>query len=89
MLNSILPTKQGQICKISYPLPDENPAETYLITEDLISYSDDAVIHVVSLTDLQRNISNPLLAPRKPIKKSDLYVVAENLESYVESWNNQ
>ena len=89
MQNNILPTKQGQICSIVNPLPDENAAETYLITEDVSAYNDDSIIYVVSITDLQRNIANPTLTPRKPVKKSDLRVVAEDLKSYVESWNDK
>jgi hypothetical protein len=81
------PSKQGQICKIIKPLPDENPLETYIITEDLSEYGDDDIIYVVSITDLQRNISNPTKAPRKAVTKSELSVVAEDLTSYVESWN--
>lgn len=81
------PEKQGQICKIINPMPDENPEETYLITEDVGGYSDDAIIYVVSLTDLQRNISNPTLCPRKAVTKSELTVVADDLTSFVESWN--
>ena len=81
------PTKQGQICKIIKPFPDENPEETYLITEDVAEYSDDAIIYVVSITDLQRNIANPTLTPRKAVTKSELTVVADDLTSYVESWN--
>ena len=76
MNSQTIPTKQGQVCKITNPLPDENPAETYLITEDVSVYSDDATIYVVSLTDLQRNISNPAFAPRKAITKSELTIVA-------------
>ena len=87
MSNQTIPTTQGQIVKIINPLPDENHAETYLILEDLTDYSNDTVIYVVSLTDLQRNISNPMLAPRKAIKKSELILVAEDLTSYVETWN--
>ncbi len=68
-------------------MADENPAETYLITEDVSVYSDDATIYVVSITELQRNIATPALAVRTAIKKSDLTVVSEDLTSYVESWN--
>jgi hypothetical protein len=81
------PTKQGQICKIIKPLSDENPEETYLITEDVSHFSDDVIIYVVSITDLQRNVSNPTLTPRKAIAKSELTVVADNLTAFVESWN--
>ena len=87
MNNQVIPTKQGQICKLVKPFPDENPAETYLILEDLFSYDDNAIIYVVSITDLQRNIQNPTGAPRKAVTKSELTVVAEDLTSYVESWN--
>ena len=82
-----VPTKQGQICKITNTYPDENPEETYLILKDLTSYPDDATIYVVSITDLQRNITNPALCPRKAVEKSELTVVAEDLTSFVESWN--
>jgi hypothetical protein len=81
------PSKQGQICKLNNPMPDENPLETYIILEDLSGYSDDAIIYVVSITDLQRNIANPTLAPRKAVTKIELSVVAEDLTSYVDSWN--
>ena len=89
MTTQILPTKQGQICKIIQQRQDENPAETYLILEDLADYDDNAIFYVVSITDLQRNITNPTLAPRKAITKSELTVVAEDLISFVESWNKQ
>lgn len=85
----IKPTRQGQICKIIKPFPDENPAEAYLITEDVSNHNDDAIIYVVSLTDLQRNISNPLLTPRKAVAKGELTVIANSLGEYVESWNSQ
>jgi len=87
MDNQTIPSKQGQIVKLTNPMPDESPAETYLILEDLTLYADDAIIYVVSLTDLQRNIVNPALSPRKAVTKSELMVVAEDLTSYVESWN--
>jgi len=89
MNNQIVPTKQGQVVKIIKPYPDENPAETYLITEDVSAYSDDATIYIVSLTDLQRHTHHPALTPRKAIKKSELTVVADDLTSYVRSWNRE
>ena len=87
MNGKTIPTMQGQIVKITNPLPDENPTETYIITEDISVYPDDATIYVVSITDLLRNVANPALAPRKAIKKSELLVVADGLTSYVQSWN--
>ena len=87
MKNQTIPSKQGQIVKLTNPMSDENPAETYLILEDLTTYQDNAIIYVVSITDIQRNISNPTLAPRKAVTKSELTVIADDLASYVESWN--
>jgi hypothetical protein len=87
MNDQVIPTKQGQICKLVKPFPDENPAETYLILEDVSEYADHAIIYVVSITDLQRNASNPALSPRKAVTKSELTVVADDLVSLVESWN--
>lgn len=87
MKNQTIPSKQGQVVKLTNPMSNENPAEAYLILEDLTSYLDDAIIYVVSITDLQRNITNPALAPRKAVTKSELTVIADDLTSYVESWN--
>ena len=68
-------------------MPDENPAESYIVVEDISLFNDDSTVYVVSITDLQRNITNPLSAPRKLVKKTSLNVIAEDLTSYVESWN--
>jgi hypothetical protein len=87
MKNQTIPSKQGQVVKLTNPMADENPAEAYLILEDLASYADDAIIYIVSITELQRNIQNPTGALRKAVTKSELTVVAEDLTSYVESWN--
>jgi len=89
MNDQVIPTKQGQICKLVKPYPGENPAETYLILEDVSEYADNAIIYVVSITDLQRNIANPTLSPRKAVTKSELTVVAEDLTSLAQSWNEQ
>jgi len=71
----------------SIPITDDDSEEMYLVIEDISSYADDEAIHVVSLTDLQRNASDPRLAPVLIVTKSELTVVAEDLTSYVESWN--
>lgn len=83
----MVPSKQGQVVKLTNPMADENPAEAYLILEDLTTYTDDSIIYVVSITELQRNITNPALSPRKAVTKSELTVIADDLTSYVESWN--
>lgn len=81
------PSKQGQICKLNELGVDENPQATYLIVEDISRYSPDQITYVVSLTELQRNVQNPLQAPRKAVTLDEMTVVAEDLTTYVESWN--
>ncbi len=81
------PSKQGQIVKLVNPVGVENPRETYLILHDLDNCSDNDIIYVVSITELQRNINNPTAALHKAVTKAELAVVAESLQSYVESWN--
>ena len=83
----MIPSKQGQICKFDKPAADENPLEAYLIIEDVRNYTPDQITYVVSITELQRNIQNPLEAPRKAVSLDELTVLAEDLPSYVESWN--
>jgi len=83
-----IPTNEGQICRLVNPLADENPEEVYIVGEDPSVYDEDDTIYVVSLKELQRNIHNPALTPQIPVPKNELYVVAENLEVYIESWNN-
>lgn len=87
MNNQTIPTMQGQVVKLTNPMSGDNPAEAYLILEDLTSYANNAIIYVVSITDLQRNITNPALSPRKAVTKSELTVVAHDLTSYIESFN--
>jgi hypothetical protein len=44
---------------------------------------------VVSLKSLQRNIKQPELAEKISVKKNELVVVANDLNSYVNSWNQK
>ena len=82
------PSKGGQISKLVHPNVNEKDYEVYIISDENISEKlDEDYIVVVALTDLQRNINTPQSAPRKQFKKSELVVVAEDLESYVASWN--
>ena len=69
------------------PRSNENPAETYLVIEDISGYTDSTITYVVSLTDLQRNLANPLHCPRKAVSISELEVVADDINSFVNSWN--
>ncbi|WP_214071824.1 hypothetical protein [Mucilaginibacter sp. dw_454] len=83
----IIPTREGQICKISNPMTDENPEDIYIVSEDPTLYDDDASIYITNIKDLQRNIHAPQFAPQVPVIKTDLTVIAENIGEYIASWN--
>jgi hypothetical protein len=68
-------------------MDDEDPLEVYILTEDPLPFDDEDSLYVVSLSDLQRNVHNPHICQQIPVAKNELNVIAENLEAYVESWN--
>lgn len=86
-LEVTMPEKEGQICKIIAPLDDENPEDVYIVAEDPQPYGPDDNIYVVNLKDLQRNISHPQFVQQIAITKSELTVIANDIESYIQSWN--
>ncbi|RFZ91117.1 hypothetical protein D0C36_19440 [Mucilaginibacter conchicola] len=85
----LIPTKPGQICKIVSTIADLEPEEVYIVTENPEDFDNDEEILVVSLTELQRNVSDTNQASRTSVKKSGLVVVGENLQEYVRSWNEK
>ena len=85
----IIPTKAGQVCRITDLMPDEDPEAVYIISEDPAPFDADDDIYVTDLKDLQRNINNPQLTPGFAVPKGSLSVVAENIEEYIVSWNNK
>lgn len=84
----IIPTNEGQICRLVNPMADENPEDVYIVAEDPSVFDVDETIYVVSLNDLQRNIHNPVFASQIPVIRNELSVIAEDLETYIGSWNN-
>ena len=82
-----LPSKKGQICKFISPLPDEDPNEQYILVEQPATNDADEAVQIVSVTYLQRNMNAPQFAPRNTVRKSDLTVIAEDLQSFVEGLN--
>lgn len=85
----VIPTKAGQICELVHPLPDEDPNEVYIVAEDPSYFETEDNIYTVALSALQQNIHHPLLAPQIAMAKSDLSVIADDLESYIASWKNK
>ena len=87
-LQTSMPSQPGQICKMINPLNEEESKDVYIIAEDPRPFDDDDTIYVVALKELQRNVRNPDFTPQIPVTKNELTVVAENLEDYINSWNN-
>jgi hypothetical protein len=78
---TLIPTKPGQIVKITSDILDLETEQVYI--------DDDEELVVVDLKELQRNIRNPEKAERIPVRKDQLVVVSENLNSYIQSWNDK
>jgi len=89
MNSTLMPSIPGQICKIVSGVADMEEEEVYIVTDDPAEFEADDEILVVSLTSLQRNIGDPDLAERLPVRKDELVVVANDLTSYVNSWNKK
>ncbi|WP_299357215.1 hypothetical protein [Mucilaginibacter sp.] len=62
--------------------------EVFIVSEDPIDFDNDDEILVVGLKELQRNIKNPDKAERLRVRKDQLVVIGDDLESYIRSWNN-
>jgi len=87
MNSTLMPARPGQICKIVSDVADQEPEEVYIVAEDPADFDSDEDILVVNLKDLQRNVRNPENAERLPVRKDELVVVAEDLEGYIKTWN--
>lgn len=85
---SIIPNKPGQICKVVSAIPDMEEEEVFIVSEDPADFDDDDKILVVGLKELQRNLKNPDNAERIGVRKDQLVVIGDDLETYIQSWNN-
>jgi len=86
---TLMPTKPGQIVKIISDVPDLEPSDVYIVSEDPSVIAEDDDVIVVSLKELQRNVRNPENAERIPVRKHQLVVVSEDLTTHVRSWNDK
>jgi hypothetical protein len=77
------PDEMGQIVKPINQTEGERPDDVYII----VDLPDDRNAVVVSLKALQRNIKNPDAAKRRTLSRTELLVVANDLEEYIASWN--
>jgi len=85
---SLIPTHPGQICKIKSNIPDMEDEDVFIVSEDPANFDNDDEILVVGLKELQLNIKNPDNAERLSVRKDQLVVISNNLETYIQSWNN-
>lgn len=88
MNDQAVPTKKGQICKCINPLPE------YSLNEYIVIGSPDTTnaaekVMVVNIRELQRNAANPSNARKIAINKGELFVLADDLDAYIASWNNR
>lgn len=86
-MNTLMPTKPGQICKIISAVADMEPEAVFIVAEDPADFDAEDDILVVNLKELQRNVKQPENAERIAVTKNELVVVAEDLSAYVQTWN--
>lgn len=86
-MNTLMPTKPGQICKIISDVADMEPEDVFIVAEDPADFDAEDDILVVNLKELQRNVKQPENAERIAVTKNELVVVAEDLSAYVQTWN--
>ena len=86
-MNTLMPTKPGQVCKIISDVADMEPEDVFIVAEDPADFDAEDDILVVNLKELQRNIKQPENAERIAVTKNELVVVAEDLSAYVQTWN--
>lgn len=85
MDNQIIPTKQGQVVRT---LANENAAEQYLVIEIPQLKSEDEMIKVCGISELQRAQAFGREPNYDYFKLNTLTVLAEDLKSFIESFNN-
>lgn len=85
MDTQIIPTKQGQVVRT---LANENAAEQYLVIEIPQLKSEDEMIKVCGISELQRAQAFGREPNYDYFKLNTLTVLAEDLKSFIESFNN-
>jgi hypothetical protein len=88
-VNHIIPTKQGQIVRSLIPLDGIEPIETFILSDDPQLKSEDSLVQIFSITEFLRCQAIGTKPFGNLIKLKNLTFVAENLEEFVKSWNNQ
>ena len=88
-VNQIIPTKQGQIVRSLIPLDGIKPIETFILADDPQYKSEDSFVQIFSITEFLRCQAMGTKPFGNLVKLKKLTLVAESLEEFVKSWNNQ
>ena len=86
MSTQIIPTKQGQVVRT---LTNENPSEQYLIIEMPQLKTEEDLIKVCGISELQRAQAFGREPKYDFFKLDTLTVLAEDLKSFIESFNQK
>jgi hypothetical protein len=81
----LIPNKQGQICRLIDKSSRVND-DVYILVG---TAEDIATAIFVELNDLQRHTSNPALTEKLILPVAGFTVIADSLEKYIGSWNNE
>jgi hypothetical protein len=86
MTSHIRPSKQGQVVR---PLLVEDASGQYLVVDDLENMEPERLVKVCSISELQRSHAAGRAANLEHFDIDQLVVLAEDLQSFIESFNGQ
>ena len=87
MTLQVLPTRIGQIVRTIAPHEGEDLMTDYLLCEDPLVCGSDESMKVYKVSEILRKSAIGSEPTPDHIPKKNLTVIAESLESWVESWN--
>lgn len=85
----VVPTKKGQIVVIANPMPDEDPTTQYMVAQDPSPYPPEKKILLYSITEILRAQHRGGIPFGTSVEIRDLHVIGEDLQSWVEGWNDK
>jgi hypothetical protein len=87
MKGQIIPNRIGQIVRVINPLPGEYPMTDYMLAEEPDQNDPNERIMAYKISEILRKTAEGVSPIPDYIAKQELTVIAENLKSWVESWN--
>ncbi len=89
MKAQIIPTKIGQIVRVFNPLLGEDTMTDYLLAVEPNPNDPYEQIKAFKISEILRKTAEGGAPAPDYISKQELTVIAENIEIWVDSWNNQ